>query len=193
MTPVLATEDELHCRSEYLPLPEDLDANGVTAQIDWSEAFFLPTFAYTSHEIAFTAREGQEVLRVFLAKSNSKVSIIKKGDRAVVAASRAVDGGSAQLVIATDLSAGTNYVIVLEFSERHGGLDGQQARSCDHFVMAIKTAHSDVLKAADSVRGDDDKTMVVETDGEFREAIVAMPKKTAGTMLNIPGTGVVDL
>jgi hypothetical protein len=35
--------------------------------------------------------------------------------------------------------------------------------------------------------------VVVETDGEFREAIVAMPKKTAGTMLNIPGTGVVDL
>jgi hypothetical protein len=124
VTPVLATEDELHCRSEYLPLPEDLDANGVTAQIDWSEAFFLPTFAYTSHEIAFTAREGQEVLRVFLAKSNSKVSIIKKGDRAVIAASRAVDGGSAQLVIATELTAGTNYVIVLEFSERHGGLDG---------------------------------------------------------------------
>jgi hypothetical protein len=59
--------------------------------------------------------------------------------------------------------------------------------------MAIKTAHSDALKAANSVRGDDDRTMVVETDGEFRDAIIAMPKKTAGTMLNIPGTGVVDL
>lgn len=124
VTPLLVTEDELHCRNEYLPLPDDLDASGLASQIDWSEAFFLPTFAYTSHEVAFTAREGQSALRVFLAKSNSKASILKKEDRKLVAESRPIDQGSAQLLIAQDLSAGTQYIIVLEFSERHGAIEG---------------------------------------------------------------------
>lgn len=124
IAPLLVTEEELHCRNEYLPLPEDLDANGLTSQIDWSEAFFLPTFAYTTHEVAFTAREGQAALRVFLAKSNSKASILNQEDRKLVAESRPIDQGSAQLLIATELTAGTKYVILLEFSERHGAIEG---------------------------------------------------------------------
>lgn len=47
--PLLATEEELHCKSEYLSLPTELDQNGVFSQIDFSEAFFLPTFSYQSH------------------------------------------------------------------------------------------------------------------------------------------------
>lgn len=30
VSPVLVTEDELHCRGEYLPLPDELNANGVS-------------------------------------------------------------------------------------------------------------------------------------------------------------------
>lgn len=49
VTPLLATEEELHCKSEYLSLPDELDPNGLVSQIDWSENFFLPTFSYSSH------------------------------------------------------------------------------------------------------------------------------------------------
>jgi hypothetical protein len=31
VTPVLVTEEELHCRNEYLPLPDALDHNGVSS------------------------------------------------------------------------------------------------------------------------------------------------------------------
>lgn len=151
---MLVTEEELHCRNEYLPLPDDLNANGLTSQIDWSEAFFLPTFAYTSHEVSFTAREGQSALRVFLAKSNCKASILNKEDRKLVAQSRPIDQGSAQLMIATDLTAGNKYIIVLEFSERHGAIEGQAARSCDNFVLAVKTADSNEIASGSWNMGD---------------------------------------
>jgi len=37
VTPLLATEDELHCKSEYKSLPDELDPSALLNQIDFSE------------------------------------------------------------------------------------------------------------------------------------------------------------
>jgi len=133
----------------------------------------LPTFAYTSHEVTFVAREGQSALRLFLANSNSKASLLNQDDRKLVAESRPIDQGHAQLLIATDLAVGAKYLLLLEFSERHGGLEGQGSRSCDHFVMAVKTVDASELSHS-SATGDSGSALTVEADGEFRDTIVAM-------------------
>lgn len=92
-TPLLVSADELRCMQEYLHLPEELNANGVSSQIDMSESFFLPTHAFESHEIRFTPREGQEALRVLVTRANSKVAIYTQSDRQLVAQSRPVESG----------------------------------------------------------------------------------------------------
>ena len=124
ITPMLATEEEIHCKAEYLSMPDELNPNGLTTQIDLSEHFFLPTFSYTSHQIQFTARKDQYGLRILLAKSNCKVSLLNEDTRHLVAESRPIDDGQAQLVIATELQEGIKYVIILEFSQKQGAVDG---------------------------------------------------------------------
>jgi hypothetical protein len=138
VTPLLATEDELHCKSEYQSLPDELDPNALLNQIDFSESFFLPTFSYTSHHITFTARKNQNAMRIVLAKSNCKVSILSDDSRQVVAESRPIDDGKAQLLIADELGEGEKYVIILEFSEKHGEINNN-LKTCHHFILAIKT------------------------------------------------------
>jgi len=192
-TPVLVTAEELDCRREHLPLPDDLDINGVTSQIDWSESFYLPTYAFTSHEMLYTAREGQQALRVFLAKSNCKASILSKEDRKLLAQSRPVDKGRAQLLVATDLVVGSQYLVLLEFSER-AGLDGRGGASCDHFVMAVKTGDA-ATTCMDASSGDDAGrgALTSSLDGEFRSSAIGMKKKTERRLLTIQGSGAVDL
>jgi len=103
VTPMLATEEEVHCKGEYLSLPDELDPNGLMSQIDLSEQFFLPTFSYTSHQIQYTARKEQSGLRILLGKSNAKVSFLNEDNRKLVAESRPIDQGQAQLLITTEL------------------------------------------------------------------------------------------
>jgi hypothetical protein len=43
----------------------------------------------------------------------------------VLAQSRPVEAAKAQLLIATELNPGTTYTILLEFSAKVGGLDGE--------------------------------------------------------------------
>ena len=103
VNPLLATEEELHCKGEYLSLPDELDPNGLQSQIDISEQYFLPTFSYTSHQIMYTARKDQNGLRIVLARSNSKVSLLEDDSRKLVAESRPIDEGQAQLLITSEL------------------------------------------------------------------------------------------
>jgi len=63
-----------------------------------------------------TARKDQNGLRILLAKSNCKVSVLNDDSRKLVAESRPIDDGQAQLLITTDLEEGIKYVIILEFS-----------------------------------------------------------------------------
>lgn len=143
---MLATEEELHCKGEYLSLPHELDPNGLTSQIDLSEHFFLPTFSYSSHTIQYTSRKDQNGIRILLAQSNSKVSLLNDESRKLVAESRPIDDGQAQLLIASELEEGKKYIIILEFSQKHGAIDRQGLGNCHNFVLAIKTVSSSQMK-----------------------------------------------
>jgi hypothetical protein len=74
--------------------------------------------------VKFTAQGGQDAIRVFLAKANSKMAILEQSSRSLVAESKSQEGGDAQLVVATHLRVGTPYVLLLEFSAEPGSLDG---------------------------------------------------------------------
>jgi len=89
-----------------------------------SETFYVPTSEFHSHEISFTAKPGQDALRVLLAKANTKVSLIETSSRSLLAQSRPVEAGKAQLLIATKLKVSIAYTIILEFSAATGSGDG---------------------------------------------------------------------
>lgn len=124
---------------EYLPLPLSLEPFGITGSVDISETFYLPSYAFESHKILFTVRKGQDALRVLLAKSNSKIAIYQESNKKLVGQSRPIEEAKAQLLIATELEVGTTYSIILEFSAETGKIDGEGAKACEHFAMAIKT------------------------------------------------------
>jgi hypothetical protein len=62
-----------------LPLPKNLDSFGITGSVDISEAFYIQGQSYVSHKISFTARTGQDALRILLAKANSKIALYEHG------------------------------------------------------------------------------------------------------------------
>lgn len=93
--PLVVTHQELACLKEHLPLPDNLDAQAVTANLDISEAFFIPTNGYYAHEVNFTVQSGQDALRVFLAKANSKMAILEERSRSLVAESKSQESGDA--------------------------------------------------------------------------------------------------
>ena len=97
--PLVVTAEELGCLKEYLPLPTSLDAYSAMGVVDLSEAFFIGTQSYHSHEISFTPRKGQDALRVLVAKANSKIAVYEQHSKRVVAQSRPVEAGKAQLLI----------------------------------------------------------------------------------------------
>lgn len=59
-----------------------------------------------------------------------------------VVSSKSVEDGDAQLLIAKQLHVGTQYIILLEFSEEEGVFDGEAAEECNHFILALKTWNS---------------------------------------------------
>lgn len=86
----------------------------------------------------FTARSGQDNLRVYLARSNSKVALYETLSRKMVGQSRSAEAGKGQLMLAQDLRDDLQYTIVLEFSEQRI-MDGEAAEKCEHFVLALKS------------------------------------------------------
>ena len=138
-SPLVLSAEELKCLKQYLPLPTSLDTLVQAGPLDLSETFYAPTASFFSHEMSFTARQGEDAVRVLLAKANSKIALLDGSGRSLVAQSRPVESGRAQLLIATRLRPDTVYTIVLEFSEAAGGQDGEAAAACEHFVMAVKT------------------------------------------------------
>jgi len=84
-TPLVIPAEELKCFKEYLPLPESLDSRAQFGPLDLSETFYVPTTSYYSHEISFTARPGQDALRIFIAKANSKVALLEASSRTLLA------------------------------------------------------------------------------------------------------------
>ena len=85
----------------------------------------------------------------------------RESDKRLEAQSRPVEEAKAQLLIATELEVGTTYTIILEFSEQVGVLDGEGAKKCGHFVMAIRTwdSRKECLKSSSST----DLTMLTTT------------------------------
>lgn len=138
--PLLLSSAELWCRSHYHELPSSLDTLLQFGSLDLSETFFAPVTSFYSHEILFKAREGQDALRVLLARSNAKIALLEgSGDRKLVAQSRPVEGGRAQVLIATKLTVNSAYILVVELSEESGVMDGATAQACAPFGLAIKT------------------------------------------------------
>ena len=80
-------------------------------------------------------------MRIVLAKSNCKVSLLSDDSRSVVAESRPIDDGKAQLLIANELTEGEKFVIILEFSEKHGEINN--LKTCHHFILAVKTVNKE--------------------------------------------------
>ena len=101
--PLVVSQEELGCLKEYHSLPGSLEAFSITGAVDISEAFYIPAQSYSSHKISFTARKGQDALRVLLTKANSKIAIYQESDKSLVAQSRPVEAAKAQLLIAPKL------------------------------------------------------------------------------------------
>ena len=104
-----------------------------------SERFYIPTSYAYSHHISFVAKKGQDALRVLLVTSNAKMALFESKSLGLVAQSKSVEDGDAQLLSAHNLRHDEHYTILLEFSEEAGVLDGEAAQQCNHFVMALKT------------------------------------------------------
>jgi len=190
--PLVVTQEELGCLKEYLPLPESLEALSVAGSVDISEAFYIPMQSYHAHEISFTAREGQDALRILLAKANSKIAVYEKSGRALAAQSRPVEAAKAQLLIATELRVGTAYTILLEFSEQVGGLDGEGAGSCDHFEMALRTWDSQ--KACSKATSQPNpSSLMTSPNSEPQTTTLLLTTKVDYKELRVDGTGPVDL
>jgi len=191
-TPVVVTEGELRCLKHYQPLPQSLEAYHIAGAIDITETFYITTKAYLSHEMSFTPREGQDALRVLLIKSNSKIAVFEESGRRLVAQSRPLDNAKGQLLIAQNLEVGTNYTIVLEFSEQVGGLDGETAVECDHFVVAVTTWDSK-RRCTEATGHDDTDLLVTRPDSDPQVATVPIKMKREKRELRIAGTDPVDL
>lgn len=72
----------------YLPLPDSLDQYQDIGKLDIHEEYYIPTTAFYSHEVKFTVKQGQDAIRVFLAKANSKMAILEDRSRNLVAESK---------------------------------------------------------------------------------------------------------
>lgn len=131
-------EEELRCFEQYLALPRTVDHHSITGTLDFSEQFYIPTRSYYTHSMNFTARSGQDALRVFLARSNSKIALYETSTRKMVGQSSSTEAGKGQLMLVQDLRDDLQYTIVLEFSEQRA-MDGEAAEKCEHFVLALKS------------------------------------------------------
>lgn len=106
-SPVVLTHEELNCQKEHLPLPDSLDAKAISGSIDTSDSYYIPTMFQYSHETTFTVSKDEDALRVLLVKSNAKVVLLETKSMALVAQSKSVEDGDAQLLIAKSLRIGT--------------------------------------------------------------------------------------
>ena len=141
MAPLIVAHDELVCMKEYLPLPQSLSSRWLQG-LDISEQYFSPVKSFLTHEMTFTPQDDQDAVRVLLARGNAKITLIEENGRYVIAESRPIEEGKAQILEATELKKGTSYAIVLELSELIGMNDGEGARGCNHFQLAVKTWNS---------------------------------------------------
>ena len=65
--------------------------------------------------------------------------LLETRDRTVLAQSRSIEKGKAQLLVATKLDPNVQHTLLLEFSESIGGIDGEASQDCVNFVMAMRT------------------------------------------------------
>jgi hypothetical protein len=91
--PLTVTPEELVCLKEFLPLPKSLNGYISMGSVDLSEAFYIGTNSYHSHEMSFTPIKGHTALRIIIAKSNSKIALLEQSGRKLVAQSRPVEAG----------------------------------------------------------------------------------------------------
>ena len=191
--PLVVTPEELMCQKEYQKLPTSLDGFALAGAVDLSEAYYSPTLNFHSHEIAFTAKRGQDALRVLVASSHAKLALYEHSDRSLVAQSRPVDGARAQLLVAQHLRPGTVYTIMLEFSEEAGMHDEEAADvQCDRFFMSIKTWDSQSTCSSSSSLSDDGQ-LLASVGAEPQPSTLLWKSKSLSKDLKMEGGGPVDL
>ena len=138
------TTSELFCHRHYQEFSKSyLEHLMKFGHVDNSDTYYLPVSSMVSRDVNFRPVKGQEAIRVLLARSNAKVALLKANGLKLVAESRPIDGGRAQLLAFTELKANSEYILKYEISEKPGQSDGAAAEYCEHFIMAVKTWDSD--------------------------------------------------
>ena len=94
------------------------------------------------------------------------MAIIEERSRSLVAESKSQENGDAQLILATKLRVGTPYVLLLEFSEQPGTLDGAAAEACVNFYMSMKTWDSNHV-CSSAINQPETDTIVATSDSPF--------------------------
>lgn len=109
----------------------------------------------------------------------------------LVVSSKSIEDGDAQLLIAKYLTIGTQYTILLEFSEEQGVFDGEAAEECNHFILALKTWNTRDI-CTDALHPDRDS--ITTTPGnEEKTYILSLGPKSVKKELIISEKGLVDL
>jgi hypothetical protein len=159
--------------------------------LDMSDSYYIPTMFQYSHEMNFTVTRNEDALRILLVKSNAKIVLLETHSRALVMQSKAVEDGDAQLLIAKSLKVGTSYIILLEFSEAEGALDGEAKEACNHFTLTIKSWDS--RNICQDAQHPDRDTITAVPDKEAKTYMLSLGPKSVKKELKISENGLVDL
>lgn len=101
----------------------------------------IPEIGYYQHIMIYTPTNNQDLLKMSIERSNTKIKIQAKGSKTKGVQSHKINGGEVSVLTVQNLKAGTDYQITIEFGQVET-ITEMESEYCQHFIMNIKSVIS---------------------------------------------------